>query len=131
VRSASLSLVNVTSSYLQKPATRKLRNWQRRYTRHRADFPLNASLLRENGYLQLSGRCGDLGHGGMGAVLTAEVAKDEVLSLGFSLPGLPGPLVVRAIVRYAKGLLHGFEFLGLSPEQQAAIDDYCATLPPM
>ena len=67
----------------------------------------------------------------MGAVLTAEVAKDEVLSLEFSLPGLPGPLVVRAIVRYCKGLVHGLEFLALSPEQQAAIDDYCAMLPPM
>jgi PilZ domain len=121
----------MTSSYPQKPATRKPRDWQRRYQRHRADFPLHASLLRENGYVQLSGRCGDLGHGGMGAVLTAEVAKDEVLSLEISLPGLPAPLLVRAIVRYSKGLLHGFEFLGLSAEQQAAIDDCCATLPPL
>lgn len=118
-------------SHLQKPPTRPLRGWQRRHQRHRADFPVKASVLRESGYLQLSGRCGDLGHGGLGAVLTAEVAKDEVLSLEFSLPGVPTPLVVRAIVRYSKGMLHGFEFLGLSQEQQAAIDNYCATLPPM
>ena len=118
-------------SYLQKPATRTPRGWQRRHPRYRADFPLNASVLRESGYLQLSGRCGDLGHGGLGAVLNAEVAKDEVLSLEFSLPGVPTPLVVRAIVRNSKGLMHGFEFLGLSPEQQAAIDNFCATLPPL
>jgi hypothetical protein len=121
----------MSSSYLHKPDFRKQRGWQRRHQRHRADFPVQASLLKENGYLQLSGRCGDLGHGGMGAVLTAEVAKDEVVSLEFGLPGSPAPLVVRAIVRFSKGLLHGFEFLGLSGEQQAAIDEYCATLPPI
>ena len=67
----------------------------------------------------------------MGAVLTAEVPKDEVLSLEFRLPGLPTPLVVRGIVRFSKGLLHGFEFLGLSDKQQATIDEYCTTLPPL
>ena len=121
----------MSSSSLHKPAIRTLRGWQRRHPRHRADFPVQASLLEETGYLQLSGRCGDLGHGGMGALLTAEVAKDEVLSLEFSLPGLPAPLVIRAIVRFSKGLLHGLEFLGLSTEQQAAIDECCATLPPI
>ena len=112
-----------------KPASRKLTGWQRRHQRHRADFPVKASLLREGGYQELSGRCGDLGHGGMGAVLTAEIPKDEVLSLEFSLPTFPAPLVVRSIVRYRRGFLHGLEFLGLTEDQQSAIDSYCAGLP--
>jgi|ERR1700757_190101 PilZ domain len=117
-------------SSLENPLNRKVRGWQRRYERHRADVPVKASLLRESGYVELGGRCGDLGHGGMGVVLTGEVMKDEVLSVEFRLPTSPENLVVRAIVRYRKGLLHGLEFLGLSAEQQSAVDAYCATLPP-
>jgi hypothetical protein len=117
-------------SSVQNPKdNKKVRAWQRRHERHRADFPVKASLLRDSGYVQFSGRCGDLGHGGMGVVLTGEVAKDEVLSLEFHLPTSPIDLVVRAIVRYRRGLLHGLEFLGPSGEQQSAIDQYCATLP--
>jgi len=112
-----------------KPTTRKLSGWQRRYQRHRADFPVKASLLREGGYQELSGRCGDLGHGGMGAVLTQEIAKDEVLSLEFLLPTFPAPLLVRSIVRYRRGFLHALEFLGLTADQQSAIDSFCAALP--
>jgi len=112
-----------------KPTSRKLSGWQRRYQRHRADFPVKASLLREGGYQGFTGRCGDLGHGGMGTVLTQEIPKDEVLSLEFSLPTSPALLTVRSIVRYRRGFLHGLEFLGLTPEQQSAIDSYCATLP--
>ena len=118
----------MTSSSLQKPPIRK-RGWQRRYQRHRTDFPVKASVLREAGYQEILGRCGDLGHGGMGAVLTQEIAKDEVLSLEFSLPAFSTVIVVRSIVRYRQGFLHGLEFVGLSRDQQSAIDGYCATLP--
>jgi len=37
-------------------------------------------------------------------------------------------LSVRAIVRYQNGFVHGLEFVGLTPEQQTAIDEFCATL---
>ncbi len=89
------------------PSGRKMRSWQRRYDRHRADFAVKVSLLRDSGYVELSGRCGDLGHGGMGVVLTGEVAKDEVVTVEFRVPTLPVELQARAIVRYRKGLLHG------------------------
>lgn len=116
-------------SSVQNPSSRKARDWKRRYDRHRADFPVKVTLLRDCGYVELSGRCGDLGRGGMGVVLTGEVAKDEVVSVEFRLPTSPVNLVARAIVRYRKGLLHGLEFLGLSSEQQSAVDGFCATLP--
>jgi c-di-GMP-binding flagellar brake protein YcgR len=116
-------------SSLRNPPDKKERAWQRRFQRHRTDFPVSVSLLRDSGYIELTGRCGDLGHGGMGVVLTGEVANDEVLSVKFHLPTSPVELVVRAIARYRKGLLHGLEFLGLSGEQESAVDQYCATLP--
>jgi hypothetical protein len=56
--------------------------------------------------------------------------KGEVVSLEFSLPDSPIPLEVRTIVRYRKGFLHGLEFLGLTDEQRAAIENYCSTLTP-
>lgn len=108
----------------------KQRGWERRFQRHRSDFPVRAVLLRENGYTEIPGRCGDIARGGLGAVLMEEIPKDEVLSLELSLPECDKPMVVRSIVRYRKGFLHGFEFLGLSPEQQSALDAFCATLPP-
>jgi hypothetical protein len=120
----------IKSSHQEKVQSSRQQGWHRRFQRHRSDFPVRAVLLRDDGYAEILGRCGDIGHGGLGAVLTEEVAKDEVLSLEFSLPQCDKPMVVRSIVRYRKGFLHGFEFLGLSAEQQSAIDSFCAALPP-
>ncbi len=118
-------------TFLEKKLQEKQRGWQRRYQRHRADFALKASVLREDGYLEIQGRCGDLGHGGMGTVFTAEIAKGEVLSLEFQLPADDKVISVRAIVRYRKGFVHGLEFLGLTADQQAKIDEFCVKLAPI
>jgi hypothetical protein len=118
------------SSPQEKVQSSRQRGWHRRFQRHRSDFPVRAVLLREDGYTEILGRCGDIGHGGLGAVLTEEIQKDEVLSLELSLPECDKPIVVRAIVRFRKGFLHGFEFLGLAAEQQSAVDAFCAALPP-
>jgi len=118
-------------AYLEKVLQLKQRGWRRRHDRYRADFPLKASVLREEGYIEIQGRCADIGHGGMGTVLTAEVEKGEVLSLEFHLPFSTESFLVRAIVRYRRGFVHGLEFLGLSEEQQATIDAFCDGLVPM
>jgi c-di-GMP-binding flagellar brake protein YcgR len=110
----------------EKKLRAKQKGWQRRYPRHRADFPLKATSLGEEGYEAVQGRCSDIGHGGMGAVLTTNVHPGEVLSLEFRLPDAAAPLTVRAIVRYRRGFIHGLEFLGPSAEQQSAIDSFCA-----
>ena len=75
----------------------KQKTWRRRFSRHRADFPLKATSLGEDGYAEIRGRCGDIGKGGMGTVLTGEVAPGEVVSLEFSLPASPHSFAVRAI----------------------------------
>ncbi len=120
----------MSSSSLEKALQAKQREWKRRYERYRTDFPLKVKILRDTGYEELQGRCGDIGHGGMGAVFTAECVKGEVISLEFTLPESPTPLVVRSIVRYRKGFLHGLEFLGLTDEQLDTIDRYCSNLTP-
>jgi hypothetical protein len=120
----------MSSSSLEKALLAKQKGWKRRYERYRTDFPIKATVLREQGYAELQGRCGDIGHGGIGAVFNAECVKGEVISLEFSL--LPGtePLAVRSIVRYCRGFLHGLEFLGLTAERRQAIERYCSTLTP-
>jgi hypothetical protein len=111
---------------LEKVRQLKQKGWRRRYTRHRADFLLKVRTLREEGYVEIQGRCGDIGHGGMGTVLSAEVPAGEVISLECALTASSEPLLARAIVRYRKGFVHGLEFLGLSHERQAAVDAFCA-----
>jgi c-di-GMP-binding flagellar brake protein YcgR len=120
----------MSASFLRKGSGGKEKGWRRRHPRHRADFPLTASALREDVYLRIRGRCSDIGHGGMGAVLTEELPPGEVLSLEFGLPAASTPeqLAVRAIVRYRQGFVHGLEFIGLSTEQQSAIDGFCLDL---
>ena len=120
----------MSSASLDEILRLKQRGWRRRHQRYRADFPLKATVLRDDGYLEIRGRCGDIGHGGMGAVFTTEVAKGEVVSLEFRLSAKGEPFVIRSIVRYRRGFGHGLEFLGLSGEQQAAIDAFCAGLAP-
>lgn len=100
------------------------RNWKRRYARYRIDLPIQATVLGENGYRDVSGRSGDLGEGGLGAVLISEIGQGEVIDLKVQLPN-GQPLEVRGIVRYRKGLLHGLEFLGLSDEQRQTIQRLC------
>lgn len=118
----------MSSSYLDKAVQLKQRSWQRRHARYRADLTVKARVLCANGYVEIAGRCSDIGHGGMGIVLTEEISAGEVLSLEVQLPGRPGVSALRAIVRYRKGFTHGVEFLGLSAEQQEMIDAFCRGL---
>jgi len=120
----------MSTSSLEKALQAKQRGWKRRHERYRTDFPVKATVLRDSGYEGLAGRCGDIGHGGMGVVFNAECVKGEVLSLEFSLPLAAEILSVRSIVRYHRGFLHGLEFLGLTGEQQEAIDAFCNQLTP-
>ena len=115
---------------MEKALQAKQRGWMRRHERYRTDFPVKATVLRENGYQDLAGRCGDIGHGGMGAVFNAECVKGEVISLEFRLPFAAEVFNVRSIVRYHKGFLHGLEFLGLTDEQRQEINRFCSQLTP-
>ena len=121
---------SMSAPLLDKARRLKQKSWRRRHPRYRADFPLKATALREDGYAEIQGRCSDIGQGGMGTVLNGEVPPGEVVSLELQLPSSLKSLAIRAIVRYQKGFVHGLEFLGLSDEQQLAINSFCTGLEP-
>jgi c-di-GMP-binding flagellar brake protein YcgR len=120
----------MSSPLLEKVRRLKQKGWRRRHPRYRADFPLKATALRDDGYTEIQGRCSDIGQGGIGAVLNGELPSGEVISLELHLPSSLKSLAIRAIVRYQKGFVHGLEFLGLSDEQQLAINAFCTGLEP-
>jgi hypothetical protein len=114
------------SSSFQGTAKKALgRDWKRRFSRYRIDLPIKITVLREEiGYEEVHGRCGDIGEGGIGAVLGAEVPKGEVVA--FEVEGPTGEILAgRCVTRYRKGLLHGFEFLGLTLEQRSLVGSMC------
>src|SRR5215469_11214222 len=113
---------------LEKNLRTRKKGWRRRYPRYRADYPLTATALEQGGYFESQGRCSDIAHAGMGAVLTSNAQPGDVLTLKFQLPNSSNTLSVRAIVRFRNGFVHGLEFLGLTPEQQSSIDKFCSTL---
>ena len=65
----------------------------------------------------------------MGGVISTALVSGEVVSLEFSIPDVSRPLVLRAVVRHRAGFVHGFEFIGLSPEQREYILTFARPLP--
>jgi hypothetical protein len=102
---------------------------RRRFTRHRTDLPLTVTVLRQEGYSRLQGRCHEIAEAGLGGVISTALGAGEVVSLEFSITQVPEPLVLRAVVRHRAGLVHGFEFIGLSPEQRECILTFARPLP--
>jgi hypothetical protein len=102
---------------------------RRRFPRHRTDLPLTVTVLRQDGYVQLQGRCHEIAEAGLGGVISTALVAGEVVSLEFSLPGVSQQLVLRAVVRHRAGFVHGFEFIGLSPEQRECILTFSRPLP--
>lgn len=82
-------------------------------------------MLGENGYEEVSGRCSDIGEGGLGTLLVSELTPGEVVAATIQ-PRVAPPLTVRCVVRYRKGLVHGLEFLGLTAEQLQIVRQLCA-----
>ena len=100
----------------------------RRFPRYTLDIRLTVHVFRAGANASFWGRSSELGEDGIGGTLTGELEPGEVVSMELSLPQATYPLKLRALVRYRKGLHHGFEFLALSTEQRAAIRRVCETL---
>jgi len=101
----------------------------RRFARYRTEIPLIVRVLGQDGYLRIHGRCFEIAENGLGGVISSEFGAGEIVSLEFTIPG-ESEMVLRAVVRHRMGFLHGFEFVGLLPEQAVRIKDYCRTLQP-
>lgn len=102
----------------------------RRYARYRTELPLIVKVLGQDGYLRIHGRCFEIAENGLGAVVTSEFRPGEMVSLELSIPKVADLQNLRAVVRHRMGFLHGFEFVGILPEQRAHIRTFCRTLPP-
>jgi len=102
----------------------------RRYARYRTEIPIIVKVLGKDGYIRVHGRCFEIAEAGLGAVITSELAAGEMVTLEFSIPNIPEVFVVRSVVRHRMGFLHGFEFIGMLPEQSELIQVFCRTLEP-
>jgi len=102
----------------------------RRFARYRTEIPVVVRVLGKEGYVRVHGRCFEINDSGLGAVVTSELTSGEMVSVEFSIPDVPDAMLLRAVIRHRMGFLHGFEFVGILPEQREQIKAYCQTLPP-
>ncbi len=100
----------------------------RRFPRYPVDVPVKISAMRQHGTAFLRGRTRDLGEGGLGAAIDGELAPGESVRLRVRFPDCSLTLQPTATVRYRKGSMLGFEFINLSPLQQAELRSCCRRL---
>jgi TonB family protein len=93
----------------------------RRVSRHSIAIPVDVTVLRSGVPDNVPGRCIDMGEGGMLAILAAEFRPGDSVGVEFWLPDVSAPLRTKAVVRHQAELQCGFQFLGLSQDQQASI----------
>ena len=85
----------------------------RRAPRYAFDQRLKVKAQGDGEGIILYGRIIDLSEMGLGAVISGSLEGGTTVSLEFSTgPGKP-TLLLTAVVRYARGFRHGFEFSGL------------------
>ena len=112
----------------QPLAAVRTRRQLRRWSRYRFDTRIQLSVFREGVTTKYWGRSDELGQDGIGATLSGELQTGEVVSLEFPLPLPPHSIKIRAVVRYNKGLRHGFEFLVMNDEQRLVLHQLCVVL---
>ncbi len=96
----------------------------RRYPRYRAEFPVTLTLFCGEGHRRLDAHCRDLSQAGIGVLIAAELTLGEVVSVAFSLPDLPEPWNLRAVLRCRRGYQYGFEFISLSEQHSSKLANY-------
>jgi PilZ domain-containing protein len=113
--------------------TRRLRKYapKRRFTRYGTDFPLGVTVLRNDRYLRIQGRCCELAEAGLSVIIPEQLLTlivGEMVILDLSLPSLCRHLTIRAIVRNRIGQRHGVEFVGSIPAHRESILTFCRGL---
>jgi TonB family protein len=119
------SVVDYFLAILHMAAGAKAQGWEQPSRRRGLRYPVQAALevtvLRSGIPDSLPGRSVNLGEGGVAAVLAGELLPGEAVGVEIRLPLESDRLRTRARVRYHDKLRSGMEFIGLSPEQRAAI----------
>jgi TonB family protein len=99
----------------------------RRFPRFPLSIPADVTILRSGVRQSIPGRTITLGERGLGVVLAGEVHPGDWVNLDFNLPDFGGRLQLQAIVRYQALLKCGFEFQGLTLQQQRLIEHWTRT----
>jgi TonB family protein len=94
---------------------------RRRLPRYQMRVPLDVIMLRAGVSDTLPGRSMNLSEQGIAAVLAGELLPGDHVAVEVRLSATAEPLCAQALVRHHDHLRCGMEFVGLSPEQQAAI----------
>ena len=108
----------------KKPAS----SYSRRFPRFAVDVRMQVRMFQDGEFRSCWGRSTELGQDGIGATLTGDLERGEIVSLEIPLPLSSYPLKVRAIVRYRQGLRYGFEFLTLDGSQREMLRRVCEML---
>lgn len=88
-------------------------------------MPVAVTILTTQGYEAFHGRCTEISLTGLGCMVAREMDVGEMVRLEIGLPNQELTLLLRAVVRRRKGLLHGFEFVSMAPEQLEALQLLC------
>jgi len=110
------------------PPTFKSSRQMRRFSRYRFDVRIHASVFRDGETASCWGRTSELSLDGIGATLSGQFQKGEVVSLEFPIPLPPHEMKLRAVARYSDGLRCGFEFLVVTEEQRLLLRQVCVVL---
>jgi hypothetical protein len=96
-------------------------NWpkSRQSPRRKVEVPLSVTL--ESGTFR--GWTTDVGAGGMGITVAAEMAVGAELSVEFAVEG-GAPIKARGVVRYREGFKYGLEFLMIMPNDLGRLKKY-------
>jgi hypothetical protein len=96
--------------------------------RRRLAVPLSVTVLRSGVPDAVPGRSVDVGAGGVGLVLAAELEPGELVGIEFRLPD-SASVLAKARVCYHERLRSGLQFLGIPAEQKAAIEAWASGRP--
>jgi hypothetical protein len=96
--------------------------------RRKVAVPLNVTILRSGVPDAVPGRSVDVGEGGIGAVLAAELFPGELVGVEFRLPNA-GSVLAKARVCYQERLRCGLQFLSISAEQREMLGAWTLDVP--
>lgn len=99
----------------------------RRAPRFHFDQRLKVIAKTRDKDVVLHGRVIDISELGLGAVISGSLERGDMVVLDFSTGEGPAILRLSAVIRYARGFRHGFEFSGLSTTEAETLRRICAT----
>jgi hypothetical protein len=119
---STIAFTEPRSFAVRQPLTRRIA------ARRKVAVPLNVTILRSGVPDAVPGRSLDVGEGGIGAVLAAELFPGELVGVEFRLPDST-PVLAKARVCYQERLRCGLQFLSIAPEQKEMLGAWTHDVP--